>query len=242
MKVAVISDVHGNVQALEAVLAAIDELQVDEIWSLGDVVGYGADPVRCMEIVDERAVVSLAGNHDLVVAGTIDIDMFAHDARDAAEWSRTVLAQEQIDVLGARMPGGMREDVQMFHASIRDPVWEYIVDPRTAELCLERQRRPLCLVGHSHVQLLWGYEGGELVGGTVAAGATLAYGEGPYIVNPGSVGQPRDGDPRAAWLEVDISAGRATFRRTDYPVERTQAEMREAGLPEALALRLAFGI
>jgi predicted phosphodiesterase len=167
MRVAVISDVHGNVQALEAVLAAIDELQVDEIWSLGDVVGYGADPVRCTEIVDERAAVSLGGNHDLVVAGTIDIDMFAHDARDAAEWSRTVLSAEQIDALGSRMPGGEREGVQMFHGSVRDPVWEYVVDPRTAALCLERQRRPLCLVGHSHVQLLWGYENGELVGGTV---------------------------------------------------------------------------
>jgi len=241
MKVAVISDVHGNVQALEAVLAAIDELQVDEIWSLGDVVGYGADPVRCMEIVDERAVVSLAGNHDLVVAGTIDIDMFAHDARDAAEWSRTVLSQEQIDVLGARMPGGMREDVQMFHASIRDPVWEYIVDPRTAELCLERQRRPLCLVGHSHVQLLWGYEGGELVGGTVAAGATLAYGEGPYIVNPGSVGQPRDGDPRAGYAVVDTEQGTATWHRAEYDIRAAQGAIRDAGLPLRLAARLAEG-
>jgi len=241
MKLAVISDVHGNVQALEAVLAAIDELQVDEIWSLGDVVGYGADPVRCMEIVDERAVVSLAGNHDLVVAGTIDIDMFAHDARDAAEWSRTVLSQEQIDVLGARMPGGMREDVQMFHASIRDPVWEYIVDSRTAELCLERQRRPLCLVGHSHVQLLWGYEGGELVGGTVAAGATLAYGEGPYIVNPGSVGQPRDGDPRAGYGLLDADARELRLYRVPYPVEEAQRKIMAAGLPASLANRLAMG-
>jgi predicted phosphodiesterase len=241
MKVAVISDVHGNVQALEAVLVAIDELQVDEIWSLGDVVGYGADPVRCMEIVDERAVVSLAGNHDLVVAGTIDIDMFAHDARDAAEWSRTVLSQEQIDVLGARMPGGMREDVQMFHASIRDPVWEYIVDSRTAELCLERQRRPLCLVGHSHVQLLWGYEGGELVGGTVAAGATLAYGEGPYIVNPGSVGQPRDGDWRAAFAVFDSDTWIVSFYRIPYHLRVAQEKILAANLPHRLATRLATG-
>jgi diadenosine tetraphosphatase ApaH/serine/threonine PP2A family protein phosphatase len=241
MRAAVISDVHGNLQALDAVLGAIDELQVDEIWSLGDVVGYGADPVRCMEIVDERAAVSLAGNHDLVVAGTIDIDTFAHDARDAAEWSRTVLSPEQIAELGGRMPGGQREGVQMFHGSIRDPVWEYVVDPRTAALCLERQRRPLCLIGHSHVQLLWGYEDGELVGGTVAAGATLAYGDGPFIVNPGSVGQPRDGDPRAGYALIDTDAGTATWLRADYDIRAAQAAIRDAGLPLRLAARLAEG-
>jgi predicted phosphodiesterase len=241
MQVAVISDVHGNVQALEAVLEAIDAVQVDEIWCLGDVVGYGGDPVRCMEIVDERAAVCLAGNHDLVVAGVIDIDMFAHDARDAAEWSRTVLTEEQIAALATRMPGGTRAEVQMFHGSIRDPVWEYVVDPRTAAACLERQRQPLCLVGHSHVQLLWGYENGELVGGTVAAGATLAYGEGPFIVNPGSVGQPRDGDPRAGYVVLDTEAGTATWLRADYEIRAAQDAIRDAGLPLRLAARLAEG-
>ncbi|HET7170067.1 MAG TPA: metallophosphoesterase family protein [Gaiellales bacterium] len=241
MRVAVISDVHGNVQALEAVLAAIDELRPDEIWSLGDVVGYGADPVRCMQIVDERAVVSLAGNHDLVVSGTINIDMFAHDARDAAEWTRTVLSPEQIQALATRMPGGGREGVQLFHGSIRDPVWEYVVDPRTAELCLERQRRPLCLIGHSHVQLVWGEEDGRVVGGTVAAGATLAYGEGRYIVNPGSVGQPRDGDPRAGYALLDIEQGTATWLRAEYDVRGAQEAIRDAGLPLRLAARLAEG-
>ena len=241
MQVAVISDVHGNVQALEAVLEAIDAVQVDEIWCLGDVVGYGADPVRCMEIVDESAAVCLAGNHDLVVAGVIDIDMFAHDARDAAEWSRTVLRDEQIASLGTRMPGGEREGVQMFHASIRDPVWEYVVDSRTAALCLERQRRPLCLVGHSHVQLLWGYESGELVGGTVSAGATLAHGEGPFIVNPGSVGQPRDGDPRAAYALYDTESRTLTLHRVEYDIAATQEKMRTAGLPVWLAERLTYG-
>jgi len=241
MQVAVISDVHGNVQALEAVLDAIDAVQVDEIWCLGDVVGYGADPIRCMEIVDERAAVCLAGNHDLVVAGVIDIDMFAHDARDAAEWSRTVLREDQIASLSARMPGGQREGVQMFHGSVRDPVWEYVVDPRTAALCLERQRRPMCLVGHSHVQLLWGYENGELVGGTVSAGATLAHAEGPFIVNPGSVGQPRDGDPRAGYVILDTDGGTATWLRADYDIRAAQDAIRGAGLPLRLAARLAEG-
>ena len=194
-----------------------------------------------MEIVDERAAVSLAGNHDLVVAGTIDIDMFAHDARDAAEWSRTVLPADQIAELGSRLPGGQRDGVQMFHGSIRDPVWEYIVDPRTAALCLERQRRPLCLIGHSHVQLLWGYEHGELVGGTVAAGARLGYGEGPFIVNPGSVGQPRDGDPRAGYALLDTSEGMVTWLRAEYDIRAAQEAIREAGLPLRLAARLAEG-
>src|SRR5437867_1432647 len=150
MRAAVISDVHGNLQALEATLAAIDSQDVDELWCLGDIVGYGADPVRCMQVVDERADMCLAGNHDLVVAGVIDMDTFAHDARAAAEWSRLVLEPGQIAALAERMPGGEREGVQMFHGSIRDPVWEYVIDPRTAAMCLERQRRPVCLVGHSH--------------------------------------------------------------------------------------------
>jgi diadenosine tetraphosphatase ApaH/serine/threonine PP2A family protein phosphatase len=197
--------------------------------------------VRCTEIVDERAAVSLGGNHDLVVAGTIDIDMFAHDARDAAEWSRTVLSAEQIDALGSRMPGGEREGVQMFHGSVRDPVWEYVVDQRTAALCLERQRRPLCLVGHSHVQLLWGYENGELVGGSVAAGAQLAYGDGPFIVNPGSVGQPRDNDPRAGYLLLDTAESTVTWLRAEYDIRSAQAAIRDAGLPLRLAARLAEG-
>ena len=166
--------------------------------------------------------------------------MFAHDARDAAEWSRTVLSQEQIDVLGARMPGGMREDVQMFHASIRDPVWEYIVDSRTAELCLERQRRPLCLVGHSHVQLLWGYEGGELVGGRWRRARRWPTARGP-VVNPGSVGQPRDGDPRAGYAVVDTEQGTATWHRAEYDIRSAQGAIRDAGLPLRLAARLAEG-
>ena len=175
------------------------------------------------------------------MAGVINIDMFAHDARDAAEWSRTVLGEDQIAALGTRMPGGEREGVQMFHGSVRDPVWEYVVDPRTAALCLERQRRPVCLVGHSHVQLLWGYENGELVGGTVAAGATLAHGEGPFIVNPGSVGQPRDGDPRAGYVILDTAEGTATWLRADYDIRGAQAAIRDAGLPLRLAARLAEG-
>ncbi|HYX86804.1 MAG TPA: metallophosphoesterase family protein [Gaiellales bacterium] len=241
MRVGVISDVHGNLQALDAVLAAIDAEDVDELWCLGDIVGYGADPVRCMQIVDERADVVLAGNHDLVVAGVIDLETFAYDARDAAEWSRTVLEPEQISALAGRMPGGEREGVQLFHGSIRDPVWEYVIDPRTAALCLDRQRLPLCLIGHSHVQLVWGYQADDLIGGTVAAGSELAYGEGPYIVNPGSVGQPRDGDPRAAFLILDTGAGRVVWRRADYDIRAAQAAIRDAGLPLRLAARLAEG-
>ena len=155
-------------------------------------------------------------------------------------WSRTVLAETQI---APRSPPGCpaaraRDDV---YGGIRDPVWEYVVDPRTAALCLERQRRPLCVVGHSHVQLLWGYEDAELVGGTVAAGATLAYGEGPFIVNPGSVGQPRDGDPRAGYVVLDTEAGTATWLRVDYDIRAAQDAIRDAGLPLRLAARLAEG-
>ena len=237
-----ISDVHGNLPALEAVLAAVDAEGVDETWCLGDVVGYGADPEACMRLVDDRSAVCLAGNHDLVVAGTLSIEEFAHDARAAAEWSRDVLSEERLLELGGRLPGGERSGVQLFHGSIRDPVWEYVIDPRTAHLCLERQRMPLCLIGHSHVQLVWGYEQGEVVGGAVQADAVLSYdGGGPYIVNPGSVGQPRDGDWRAAYATLDLDAGTATWRRVEYDVRAAQAAIRDAGLPARLAARLAEG-
>ena len=241
MKVAVISDVHANLPALEAVLAAIDAEGTDELWCLGDLTGYGAGPARCIEIVLDRAAVCLAGNHDMVITGEIDIAMFSSDARAAAEWTREVLDADVLARLRELRPSGERHGVELYHASIRDPVWEYVVDPRTAALCLERQRRPVCLVGHSHVQLLWGYENGELVGGTVAAGATLAHGEWPFIVNPGSVGQPRDGDPRAGYVILYTTEGTATWLRADYDIRGAQAAIRDAGLPLRLAARLAEG-
>ena len=241
MRIAALSDVHANLRALEAVLAEIDAGRFDGIWCLGDLVGYGPKPNECTALLQERSTVCLAGNHDLVVLGKIPIDAFAGEAAAAARWTQTVLDESGRAFLASLEPQAAAPGAELFHGSPRDPVWDYVLSDESAASALARTEAPLVLVGHSHVALEIS-NGGELRGEPAPAGTKLELGGLRRLLNPGSVGQPRDGDPRAAWLEVDFGTGRATFHRTDYPVERTQAEMREAGLPEALALRLAFGI
>jgi predicted phosphodiesterase len=242
LRVAVLSDVHGNLHALEAVLAAVDAASVDELWCLGDLVGYGPRPNECVALLRERAAVCLAGNHDLVVLGKIGLEVFAGEAAAAAAWTRRSLDDDARAFLDGLRPEGRARGVALYHGSARDPVWEYVLSAEAARATLARTEAALALVGHSHVALELS-EGDDGVRGAAAPAGTTLELEGPRrVLNPGSVGQPRDGDPRAAWLEIDEGARRATFRRTEYPVERTQAEMRDAGLPEALAARLAAGV
>lgn len=231
---------HSNLAALEAVLAAIDAAPPDEIWCLGDVVGYGPRPNECCEIVESRANVCLGGNHDLAVRGTIDLDEFRGDAADAARWTRDVLTDGARAFLDRLEPQDERDGVALYHGSARDPVWEYVLSEEAAAATLAVSPRPLVLVGHSHValEIAWGDD--LLTGGLAPAGTTVEA-RGRVLLNPGSVGQPRDGDPRAAYLLLDLERKRASFHRTDYDVERTQAEMRAVGLPEALAARLTHG-
>jgi diadenosine tetraphosphatase ApaH/serine/threonine PP2A family protein phosphatase len=242
LRVAVVSDVHSNLHALEAVLAEIDAMGVDELWCLGDLVGYGPHPNECVALLRERATLCLAGNHDLVVLGKIALETFAGEAAAAAAWTRGVLDEGARGFLGGLEPRGARRDVELFHGSPRDPVWDYVLSEDAARWTFVATSAPLVLVGHSHVALELAGDGTEVRGGQAAAGTSLDLGAARRLLNPGSVGQPRDGDPRAAWLVIDEDAGRATFRRTDYPVERTQAEMRARGLPEILAARLEHGL
>ena len=241
MRVAVLSDVHSNLHALEAVLSEVDAAGVDEVWCLGDLVGYGPRPNECVTLLRERTSVCLAGNHDLVVLGKIPLLAFAGEAAAAAAWTQGVLDDESRAALAPLEPRAKRNGVALYHGSARDPVWEYVLSPDVGRATLELADEPLVLVGHSHVALEIS-DGDRIRGDKAPAGTRLELGEVRRVLNPGSVGQPRDGDPRAAWLEIDDAAGWATFRRTDYPVERTQAEMREAGLPEVLAARLEAGV
>ncbi|HEY6960553.1 MAG TPA: metallophosphoesterase family protein [Gaiellaceae bacterium] len=242
MRVAVISDIHGNLHALEAVLAAVDAEGVDEIWCLGDTVGYGPHPNECCDLVRARADVALCGNHDLAALGTLDIGDFSGDAAAAARWTAAELSLGQRDWLASLQPLARREGAQLFHASARDPVWEYVLSDHAALASLLATDAPLVLVGHSHVALAISWDGETLAGGLAPEGASIDLSEARWLANPGSVGQPRDGDARAAWLLVDVSAGRATFRRVTYPIAETQAEIRARGLPDALASRLAHGV
>ena len=238
MRVAVISDVHANEHALTAVLAAVDAASPDEVWCLGDTVGYGPAPNRCCELVEERADLCLVGNHDLVVTGALSIDEFNHDARAAAEWTRDELTAANSEWLSRLEPEAHRRGVGLFHASPPDPVWGYVLSAEAAWLSFAATAEPLILVGHSHVALSIN---GDLHGGVAPAGEEVELAPGRRLLNPGSVGQPRDGDPRAAWLELDFGRRFARFHRVAYSIERTQADIRAAGLPEALAERLAHG-
>jgi diadenosine tetraphosphatase ApaH/serine/threonine PP2A family protein phosphatase len=242
-RVAVISDVHANWHALEAALAAIASEEPEELWCLGDLVGYGPRPNPCCTTVRERAALCLAGNHDLGVLGLLDLAEFAPDAVASAEWTREVLDPEARAFLESLRPSARRDGVDLFHASPRDPVWEYILSAEAAEAAFELTKEPLVLVGHSHVPLAIAEVDGSMAGGLAPEGTEAELGTGArLLLNPGSVGQPRDGDPRAAWLLLDFAGGRASFRRVSYPVEQTQEEIRERGLPDALAERLGRGV
>jgi diadenosine tetraphosphatase ApaH/serine/threonine PP2A family protein phosphatase len=242
MRVAVVSDIHGNLHALEAVLAALEQEAPDEIWCLGDLVGYGARPNECCAAIEERASVCLAGNHDLAVRGTLDLMEFSGDAGTAARWSRDVLTAESLAFLESLESQATRADVALFHASARDPVWEYVLSDRVAIASLEATEEPIVLVGHSHVALHVQLAGDGFTGALSPAGTEVELADARTLLNPGSVGQPRDGDPRAAYLLLDLDARTASFRRVEYDVARTQAEIREAGLPEMLAARLQVGL
>ena len=242
MRVAVVSDIHGNLHALEAVLAALEPESPDELWCLGDVVGYGARPNECCAAIEARASISLAGNHDLAVRGTIDLAEFSGDAGAAARWSREVLSAGSLAFLESLEPQGVRAGVALFHASARDPVWEYVLSERVAIATLELTEAPIVLVGHSHAALHVQLAGDGLTSSLSPDGTEVDLALGRTLLNPGSVGQPRDGDPRAAYVLLDLDARTASFRRVEYDIAATQAEIREAGLPELLAARLTLGM
>jgi predicted phosphodiesterase len=242
MKVAVISDIHGNRQAFEATLDAVAASDAAELWCLGDLVGYGADPDACVELAREHAAVCLAGNHDLAVTGEIPLGEFSRGASLAAQWTKDVITPENLAFLQTLSPQGNEGSVGLYHASPRDPVWEYVLSALLAELCLDKQHHRLCLVGHSHVALSFMRHQGELTTGEPRRdGSQLDLAAGEWLINPGSVGQPRDGDPRASWLLLDLDRLTASFERTDYDVAGAAAAIRAARLPDSLAERLEYG-
>jgi predicted phosphodiesterase len=241
MHVAVLSDIHGNRQAFEAVLDAVEDENVDALWCLGDLVGYGADPDACVELALERCDIVLAGNHDLAVTGALSLDEFSPGAATAARWTRETIAERNLEALRPLPPENLDQQVGLFHASPRDPIWEYVLSTLQAELCLDAQRHRVCLVGHSHVALAFARRGEGVAGTACPEGSRADLTEGKWIINPGSVGQPRDADPRAAWMVLDLEGWTATWRRVEYDVAGAQQAIRSAGLPHALADRLEYG-
>jgi predicted phosphodiesterase len=244
MRVAVISDIHGNLHALEAVSAALEQDPPDAVWCLGDLVGYGPRPNECCERVETLADVCLVGNHDLGVLERLPLDEFSHEAAASAHWTQEVLADGPRRYLESLSPTAEvpEADAGLYHASPRDPIWEYILDASSMRAALEGTTEAIVLVGHSHVPLIAVLEDEHLHAEHAPDGTEVDLTSGRVLMNPGSVGQPRDGDSRAAFLMIDLDAHSALFRRVEYDVTQTQAEIRENGLPEPLAERLAHGI
>jgi diadenosine tetraphosphatase ApaH/serine/threonine PP2A family protein phosphatase len=240
MRLAILTDIHANLPALQAVLAAADSAGVDQRWCLGDVVGYGAQPDGCAELVSERCEVCLVGNHDLAVTGEIDTAVFSAAAAAAVDWTRHNCQAETIEFLKGLKPELLDREVGLYHASPRDPVWEYVLAVDQARECIEEQSQRVSLIGHSHVAL-WFTDAEGPGGGQAPDGHAIDLSEHRWLLNPGSVGQPRDGDARAAWLELDTADWKATYHRVEYEIDAAATAIRGAGLPEHLADRLYIG-
>jgi len=240
VRYAVLSDIHGNLEALRAVLADAAD-RVDDVLCLGDVVGYGADPGACVDLVGARARAVVAGNHEHAVTGRLDLNWFNRYARAAAEWTRERLDADCTSYLDALPLTTVVEDATLVHASPRQPQdWEYLVSADDGLAAFAAFETRLCFVGHSHVPAFWslGSSGPDYDRGDVSV--TLDAGR-RYIVNVGSVGQPRDRDPRAAYAVWDVDARRIDVRRVPYDVATARAKIEDAGLPRFLADRLAAG-
>ncbi|MEX2246768.1 MAG: metallophosphoesterase family protein [Dehalococcoidia bacterium] len=243
MRIAVVSDVHANLAALEAVLRHAEASgAVDGVWCLGDIVGYGPEPGEVIAELRRRALAAVAGNHDRAACGLMDIDDFNPSAASAVLWTAAQLAAEDRDFLALLPLTRVEGAFTLVHGSLRAPEWEYLLTPEQAEAQLARQETPYSLIGHSHLQLRFEERPGrepELVeardGDCVELGATR------LILNPGGCGQPRDGDPRAPYALYDEGTGTFTWHRVAYEIGATQAKMRDAGLDPWLIDRLALG-
>ena len=204
--------------------------------------GYGAAPDACVALARERCDLCLAGNHDLVVTGDIDIAEFSRPAAEAARWTREEITSEALDFLRSLAPVEEGRAIGLWHASPRDPVWEYVLSGWQADECLDATQARVGAIGHSHVALWFRRDtAGDVQGAQAEAGLELDVRDGRWLLNPGGVGQPRDNDPRAAWLLLDTGEWSAQWRRVDYPIDVAAAAIEEAGLPKVLADRLYLG-
>jgi predicted phosphodiesterase len=244
MRIAVLSDIHANLPALESVIA--DLPPVDAVWVLGDTVGYGPQPNEVIVVLQGIGARSVLGNHDGAAIGIVNARYFNPDARAAIEWTAAMIDANARAYIAA-LPEVRRDtdlDLTAVHGSPRDPIWEYITGPDVAQENLEAFDTRLCLFGHTHQPVVFrGVDGGvETAIGLPITRVALER-DGRYLLNPGSVGQPRDGlrDAAYAILDVDGGPGSIEFRRVSYDVARTQSLMRRAGLPFRLIERLGYG-
>jgi len=241
MRTAVLSDIHSNLEALDAVLAAADEAGCERVIVLGDIVGYGADPDAVIARLAERDAVAIAGNHDLAATGGFDVTWFNEVAAAAIAWTKRTISAETRAYLDALTPRRDTPSALLVHGSVRDPVAEYLLAPQDAAASFALDAFPLAFFGHTHLPTVFrAKEDGTVNGWVLEDNVDLRLTPGErYMVNPGSVGQPRDRDARAAFMIWDD--GRVTGRRVAYPIETAARKILDAGLPRWLAERLALG-
>ncbi len=254
VRIAVVSDIHSNLAALEAVLA--DAGSVDETWCVGDVVGYGPDPNECVELLRSRKHLCVAGNHDWAAIGRLDTQDFNADAETAVVWTRRQLtsrSRRYLEDLPLKLERG---DITIVHGSPREPIWEYVLYASIAQANLESLSTAYCLVGHSHIPIIFSCAPTPAASPSTQGGgsgrvcrsvdpvydAPVKLADDTLFINPGSVGQPRDGIPESRYVILDLADRTVTFRRVPYDVGKTQQKMQNAGLPTRLWNRLAYGL
>lgn len=238
MRYAILADIHSNLTAFEAVLKDIEERGgVEEIWCLGDIVGYGPEPHACIELLRKYQHIAIAGNHDWASIGKLELTDFNPYAAAAARWTTLQLLPEDIKYLDSLPTKLVQGDFTLVHGSPRHPIWEYLLSPYEAEANFQYFNTQFCLVGHSHIPF-YIEEGGKML---KPLPPRLPLKKNRLIINPGGVGQPRDGDPRASYIIYDDQEQAIYYFRIPYDVQSTQRRMIELGLPMPLALRLSYG-
>jgi predicted phosphodiesterase len=240
VRVAVLSDIHANLAALDAVIASVGS--VDAVWHLGDVVGYGPEPDGVVERLIDIGSIGVRGNHDAAAVGGNEIEWFNPDARAAMEWTRRRISDTTKAWLAGLPPRHAEGTFGLVHGSPREPLWEYIVSVPIARANLAALTTPIGLFGHTHLPMVFAERDGIVEQIEPADGSRFTLAGGRALVNPGSVGQPRDGIVTASYLVIDTDAGQCTWRRTPYDIGAVQGAMRDAGLPTRLVERLAFGL
>jgi diadenosine tetraphosphatase ApaH/serine/threonine PP2A family protein phosphatase len=243
MRIAIVSDVHANIEGLTAALRhAEGGGALDEVWCLGDIVGYGPEPGAVIAELRARHLTAVAGNHDRAATGLMDVDEFNPSAADAARWTAEQLTPDEHAFLAGLPLTCVTGDFTLAHGSLRNPVWEYLLEPEQADAQFARQGTPYSLVGHSHLPFWFEEQPGRGPKLWRAAdGATVQLGDRRLVINPGSTGQPRDGDSRAAYALYDSAAGTVTWHRVEYDIAATQQKMRKARLDSWLIERLSVG-
>ncbi len=239
MRIAVISDVHANLHALDAVLDQVGA--VDALWHLGDVVGYGPEPDAVVDRLASAGAIGVRGNHDLAATGGSEIDWFNADARAAMEWTRRVISSSTVAWLAALPERREEGEFTLVHGSPLDPTWEYVTTAASARANIAAISTTHGLNGHTHVPLAFVLDGARMSWTMPGTGPPPELDGHRLLLNPGSVGQPRDGDPRASYLILDLAARRAEWGRVPYDIEAVRARMRAVGLPRRLGDRLLHG-